>query len=78
MLVRRQQPATRQDDVYNALATCGARQTIGPRESNASSPESPLSADKQQRLAELLKKYRADEIGPEQYHTERAKILAEP
>jgi hypothetical protein len=41
-------------------------------------PESPLSPDKQQRLAELLRKYRADEVSPEQYHAERAKILAEP
>jgi len=41
-------------------------------------PPLPLSADKQQRLAELLQKYKADQITPEQYHTERAKILAEP
>lgn len=41
-------------------------------------PESPLSMDKQQRLAELLRKYRADEITPEQYHAERARILGEP
>jgi len=41
-------------------------------------PASPLSADKQQRLADLLQKYRADQITPEQYHAERAKILAEP
>ena len=41
-------------------------------------PVLPLSGDKQQKLAELLRKYRADEITPEQYHTERAKILAEP
>jgi translation initiation factor IF-2 len=41
-------------------------------------PDLPLSAEKQQKLAELLKKYRADEITPEQYHSQRAKILAEP
>ena len=40
-------------------------------------PPLPISADKQQRLKELLQKYRADQITPEQYHTERAKILAE-
>jgi hypothetical protein len=38
-------------------------------------PPLPVSGDKQQRLAELLKRYKADEITPEQYHTERSKIL---
>jgi hypothetical protein len=41
-------------------------------------PESPVSGDKQVRLEELLKKYRADELTPEQYHQQRSKILAEP
>jgi hypothetical protein len=41
-------------------------------------PPLPISADKQGRLNELLRKYRNDEISPEQYHTDRAKILAEP
>jgi hypothetical protein len=41
-------------------------------------PALPISADKQQRLEALLQKYRADQITPEQYHAERAKILAEP
>ena len=30
------------------------------------------------RLAELLRKYKADEITPEEYHQQRAKILSEP
>jgi|GEM_PF-1402859 len=33
---------------------------------------------KEEKLAELLRRYRADEITPHQYHQERAKILAEP
>jgi len=44
-------------------------------------PEGPslnISADKQQRLAELLRRYQADELTPAQYHQERAKILAAP
>ena len=41
-------------------------------------PPLPLSAEKQQLLTDLLKKYRADEITPEQYHEQRAKILAQP
>lgn len=41
-------------------------------------PPSPLSQEKQQRLDALLAKYKADQITPEQYHAERAKIMAEP
>jgi hypothetical protein len=41
-------------------------------------PPVPFSADKQTRLAELLRKYQADELTPEQYHEARAKIVAEP
>ena len=33
---------------------------------------------KESRLAELLRKYKADEITPHDYHVQRAKILAEP
>jgi len=41
-------------------------------------PPSPIPAEKQKRLQDLLRKYQADEITPQQYHEERAKILAEP
>jgi hypothetical protein len=41
-------------------------------------PPSPLSPEKQQRLDALLARYKADQVTPEQYHAERAKILAEP
>jgi hypothetical protein len=41
-------------------------------------PSLSIAADKEQRLTELLQKYKAEEIAPEQYHKERAKILAEP
>jgi len=40
-------------------------------------PALTISAEKQQRLNSLLRKYKADEITPEQYHAERAKLLAE-
>ena len=43
-----------------------------------SGPASSLSAAKQQKLDALLQQYRADQITPEQYHEERAKILAAP
>ena len=41
-------------------------------------PPSAVPASKEARLAELLRKYMADDITPEAYHKERAKILAEP
>lgn len=41
-------------------------------------PATGLSSAKQQKLDELLNQYRADQITPQQYHEQRAKILAEP
>ena len=41
-------------------------------------PPPSISADKEQRLQELLRKYKADQITPEEYHQQRAKILAGP
>lgn len=40
-------------------------------------PASPVAGSKEQRLQQLLQQYKADQITPEQYHQERAKILAE-
>jgi hypothetical protein len=37
----------------------------------------PLSP-KEQKLADLLKRYKSDEINSREYHAERAKIIAEP
>jgi hypothetical protein len=55
-------PAKPQKDIYGFTPIQG--------------PPLPISEDKQQQLAELLRKYRADELTPEQYHAERARILA--
>jgi len=41
-------------------------------------PPPAISASKEARLAELLRKYKADEITPEEYHQQRAKIMSEP
>jgi hypothetical protein len=41
-------------------------------------PPSSLSAAKQQKLDELLQQYRADQLSPQQYHEQRAKVLSEP
>jgi len=41
-------------------------------------PPLPISGPKEARLAELLRQYKADQITPNVYHKERAKVLAEP
>jgi hypothetical protein len=38
-------------------------------------PPAPVTPEQQQRLSELLQKYQADQITPDQYQAERAKIL---
>ena len=42
------------------------------------SPDLPISAAKASQLQALLAKYKADQISPEEYHKQRAAILAEP
>lgn len=41
-------------------------------------PQPALSGTKEQKLAELLRSYKNDEISPADYHKERARILAGP
>lgn len=41
-------------------------------------PPPPVSPEKQAKLKALLDRYLADQITPEEYHRERARILAEP
>ena len=41
-------------------------------------PALPISATKVERLQALLAKYKADQLTPEEYHQQRAAILAEP
>jgi len=41
-------------------------------------PALPISPAKNAQLQGLLERYKADQITPEQYHTERARILAQP
>jgi hypothetical protein len=40
-------------------------------------PALPITATKEQKLDALLQQYKADAITPQQYHEQRAKILAE-
>jgi hypothetical protein len=41
-------------------------------------PVIPTAGSKEQRLAELLRLYKSDQITPTEYHEQRAKIIAEP
>jgi hypothetical protein len=41
-------------------------------------PALPISASKEDQLQALLAKYKADQISPEEYHQQRAAILAQP
>lgn len=41
-------------------------------------PASPLPASKEAQLAELLQLYKAEKVTPQEYHTQRAKILSGP
>lgn len=41
-------------------------------------PALPISMSKAAQLQALLAKYKADQITPEQYHKQRAAILAQP
>jgi hypothetical protein len=64
-------PALPKKQMQNAPAPAKAAATTPPANTNA------LSA-KEQKLADLLRRYQADEITPYQYHMERARIVAEP
>jgi hypothetical protein len=44
----------------------------------AAGPITGAEATRYQKLADLLRRYRDYEIGPAEYHSERASILAEP
>jgi hypothetical protein len=51
------------------------------RQMKKTAPTEPVVApptDKEHRLADLLRRYEADEITPYEYHLQRAKIIAEP
>ena len=56
--------------------------TPAPAEIKASvakpAPSSAPALSKDERLMLLLARYKADQITPEQYHTQRAAIIAEP
>lgn len=58
--------------------TVAAPVAVAPITANIETAPSPLSGSKQERLAELLRRYKADAVTPQEYHTQRAAIIAEP
>jgi len=63
--------------VQSTPATAATAATTGLNPQPLVAPASPIPAGKEQRLAELLSKYKADQITPHEYHRQRASILAE-
>jgi hypothetical protein len=84
------QAATRQKAQQDVASRVSSLQTqaqvnppvVAPSGAALASPSVPSAAPgvsaKEQKLADLLRRYQADEISPLEYHTERAKIIAEP
>lgn len=74
--------ATKARQQAESQALKAAYETKAPAPPTAMSlvqaPAPAVSAAKQIRLNELLGRYKADKITPEEYHAARAKILAEP
>jgi hypothetical protein len=68
-----QKEAAKKAAVKAALAASAA-----PEMKPIVAPASPISASKEQRLQELLAKYKADQVSPNEYQIQRAAILAEP
>ncbi|HEY5914391.1 MAG TPA: hypothetical protein VJA21_27695 [Verrucomicrobiae bacterium] len=66
------QPSSYDSGRKAQLSGSGARLDFPPLEG----PPLPISLEKQNKLADLLQRYKADEISPEEYHAQRAKILS--
>lgn len=63
----------------NAKAKPGAETEVKPTIFTPfDTPPPAVPASKEAKLADLLGKYKTDQITPEEYHKERARILAEP
>jgi hypothetical protein len=46
-----------------------------PQEANLTAPPPPVTAEQQQQLAQLLQRYMANQITPEQYQEQRQAII---
>ena len=72
--------------LLTSCACCHKHAKKAPAAPVAAAPTTPAPAPavpaapptKDQRLAALLLKYQTDQITPEEYHTQRAALIAEP
>ena len=73
-------PAMKPDDTKQARKDAPKATTMkgAPVLMPLPAPPLPISEEKHQALLQLLQKYKADQITPEEYHAGRAKILAGP
>ena len=60
------------------MATAPANATPSTQLAPLNGPPLPISLSKEERLQSLLRQYQLDQISPQQYHEQRARILAEP
>jgi hypothetical protein len=74
MAVQKAKMRDREQSQQQQLASQAAPPVLQP----LAGPAPPITAVQQQKLQVLLQKYMADQISPEQYHEERAKILGQP
>ena len=65
-------------DAAKRAAKLNGGKPVAPVPVSTPGVDSKFAKSKAQRLAELLEKYRREEITPADYHGQRAKILAEP
>jgi hypothetical protein len=68
----------RMQSISYAEPTSRAGSTVGSNFIPLEGPPLLISSEKHDRLNDLLQRYKADQLTPEQYQTERAKILAGP
>lgn len=71
-------PVAAQTPVPVVAPIAAASPVATPAYTPIEAPDSPLSTTKQSKLADLLARYKADTITAQEYHTQRAAILAQP
>jgi hypothetical protein len=72
------QPAAEAIPTFVATPAAAPAPTRSNLTANMEAPPSPLTSAQETKLADLLARYRADQISAQEYHTQRAAIIAAP
>jgi hypothetical protein len=72
------QPAVQDIPTFVATPAAAPAPTRSNLTANMEAPPSPLTSAQESKLADLLARYRADQISAQEYHTQRAAIIAAP